>query len=249
MSSMAEGNTEWYRSWFDSPYYALLYSNRDDAEAASFIDAIMNHCMIPSGSEILDLACGRGRHSRYLHSKGFSVTGIDLSEESIKEASQYQTEGLQFVHGDMREIKIDRCFDVVLNLFTSFGYFENPDDNLKVLQGVERHLKSRGFFLMDYFNSEKLRHVEFQPTEIRKEEVVFRISKEIGKDKIVKTIEIDDHGKTSRFQEMVSLFCRDQLTEMIESAGLRIAQVYGDYHLGSFNNEKSDRIILISNKP
>ena len=71
----------WFKDWFNSPYYHLLYANRDEREASDFIDALLEYLKSPPGSRMLDVACGRGRHSRYLESRGFDVTGLDLSTQ------------------------------------------------------------------------------------------------------------------------------------------------------------------------
>ena len=74
---------DWFKDWFNSPYYHLLYKNRDDNEARSFMDVLLQKLNMKEGSCILDLACGKGRHSKYLNEKGFDVTGVDLAKESI----------------------------------------------------------------------------------------------------------------------------------------------------------------------
>ena len=92
----------WFKDWFNSPYYHLLYFNRDEKEAANFIDKLINYLNPPKGSFMLDVACGKGRHSIHLEEKGFDVTGIDLSEDSIEEALRFQTDTLHFYRHDMR---------------------------------------------------------------------------------------------------------------------------------------------------
>ena len=114
-------HTEWFESWFDSPYYHVLYKNRDFSEAELFIDKLIQLIEPTKASRVLDLACGKGRHSIYLNKKGFDVTGIDLSEKSIACAKTAENETLHFYMHDMRKLFRTNYFDVVLNLFTSFG--------------------------------------------------------------------------------------------------------------------------------
>ena len=121
--------TQWYASWFNTPYYHILYRDRDHAEARTFMDKLTHHLGLSRESHILDLACGRGRHSLYLNSIGFEVTGVDLSEESIAYAKQFENDRLHFDIHDMCK-PYSKKFDAVFNLFTSFGYFENDADNL-----------------------------------------------------------------------------------------------------------------------
>src|SRR3989344_5362829 len=123
-------HTEWFECWFDSPYYHVLYKNRDFTEAELFIDNLVQLIKPSKSNRILDLACGKGRHAIYLNKKGFDVTGIDLSEKSIECAKISGNETLHFYTHDMRKLFRSNYFDIVLNLFTSFGYFEQErEDN------------------------------------------------------------------------------------------------------------------------
>src|SRR5262245_37595840 len=115
---------EWFATWFDSPHYHRLYANRSDDEAAAFIDRLLEHHQLVAPATALDLACGAGRHARYLASKRFQVTGLDLSAESLKEARKSESATLRFVRQDMRLPFGMNAFDYVLCLFSSFGYFE-----------------------------------------------------------------------------------------------------------------------------
>jgi len=123
---------DWFQSWFHSPYYELLYYKRDRAEAKQFIDALLAHLNPPTHASFLDLACGSGRHSVFLASKGFEVTGIDLSDELIEKAKANESGNLTFYVHDMRnEFRIN-YYNYTLNLFTSFGYFDSDHDNQRV---------------------------------------------------------------------------------------------------------------------
>ena len=113
----------WYASWFNTPYYHLLYKDRDHREAALFMNSLTSFLNLKKNDSILDLACGRGRHSKYLYKRGFKVTEVDLSQESIAYAKQYEKNGLHFEVHDMC-LSYPKKFDAVFNLFTSFGYFE-----------------------------------------------------------------------------------------------------------------------------
>ena len=94
---------DWFVSWFDSPYYHVLYKNRDDSEAQQFMTRLTDYINLESGDTILDVACGKGRHATFLASLGFQVTGMDLSNNSIEFASQFENENLQFLTHDMRK--------------------------------------------------------------------------------------------------------------------------------------------------
>ncbi len=229
-------------------YYSLLYSHRDQAEAVNFIGRLIKVLRLSDDSLLLDLACGRGRHSIILHNLGYSVTGIDLSDNNIAYAKKFEDKGLLFFQGDMRTFDLQQTFDVVFNLFTSFGYFENDEENRKVLDRVVAHLKKDGLFVIDYFNAN---YVEQKMEKMEKKEVgnvLFSICREIRGKQIVKTIDVEDRNEVLRFEEKVQLITASELTGMIEEAGLDIIQTFGDYSLNSFEKENSERLIIIARR-
>lgn len=87
---------EWYKSWFDTEYYNLLYQHRDNSEARIFIENLVKQIPHMESSKVLDLACGEGRHSNVLHDLGFEVTGIDISPNRIKAATSLTSDKLDF---------------------------------------------------------------------------------------------------------------------------------------------------------
>src|SRR5687768_1289478 len=111
---------QWFESWFDSPWYPILYSHRDHAEAEAFVENLLKTLAPAPGARFLDLACGRGRHARFIHRRGFDVTGLDLSTASIADARLFEEPGLRFAVQDMRH-PFPGTYDYILNLFTSFG--------------------------------------------------------------------------------------------------------------------------------
>src|SRR5687768_2760270 len=113
------------------------------------MDNITQYLNLPEDAKILDLACGKGRHSIYLNQLGYDVTGADLSENSIEEAAESANDTLHFVVHDMREPFEDK-FDAIFNLFTSFGYFENDSDNILTLKAISESLNEYGFGVIDF---------------------------------------------------------------------------------------------------
>lgn len=239
-------SNEWFRQWFGSRYYDLLYSHRNQEEARQFISRLTTLLQLPEGAQVLDLACGKGRHSIYLHSLGYHVTGIDLSEKSIEYAKQFETENLSFGVADMRQFELYQSFDAIVNLFTSFGYFNNIVDNYLVLQRVKQHLKPNALFVLDYFNSELVEKNAHQSYTTVKEGIEFRIRKGIEGDFVVKHITVVDELHTLNFEERVQLLKVDQLKEMIQSVGLTPIATYGNYTLETFIPAESDRLIIIA---
>ena len=141
---MTNKTKTWFTSWFDTPFYHILYKDRNDTEAHAFMDTLTDYLNIPEGGTILDLACGKGRHALYLNKIGYDVTGVDLSENSINFAKQFENHRLKFeVHNMCKPYH--KQFDAVFNLFTSFGYFDDDADNLKTIKAIKAELKEFGF--------------------------------------------------------------------------------------------------------
>jgi SAM-dependent methyltransferase len=240
---------EWFAAWFDSPHYHKLYAHRSDAEAARFIDALIAVRKLAAGAAVLDLGCGAGRHARYLASKGFDVTGLDLSEESLRQARSSESATLRFVRQDMRAPFGDGRFDHVLNLFTSFGYFDDAGDNLTVVQNIAASLRPGGSVVIDYLNVlEAERHLTPEQTTER-DGVVFRLSRWADADHIFKRIAIDD-GRAApvTFTERVARLGADDFRFMFALCGLAIEETYGDYDLAPFDPSSSPRLIVTGRK-
>lgn len=239
---------EWFQSWFDSPYYHILYKNRDEKEAEFFLDNLLTELKLTSGNAILDIACGKGRHALYLNKKGFNVTGTDLSSESIRHCKKFETTGLQFFKHDMREIFKTNYYDAAFNLFTSFGYFDNRTEHLKAVESAALALKPGGIFVLDYFNSEKV--VCDLPCSFaaKAKGIVFTIEKKIKDNFIEKEIRFTDKGNDFLFTEKVTLFTHADFEQFFKEAGLNIKKTFGSYKLEEFSPANSDRIIFVAEK-
>ncbi len=235
----------WFKSWFDSPYYHLLYDRRDEDEAKRFLNKLINHLNPHPNSKILDLACGKGRHSIHLSNMGFDVLGVDLSEESITHAKQFENKNLHFEKGDMRSLSLDRRFDLTLNLFTSFGYFLEEKENIKVIQSLDSVLNQDGSIVIDYLNCFKTIQNLPKEEEIRKHNITFHTRKEIKDGFIVKEIEFQDKGKPFFFKEFVKLIDLEDFIRYFNQCGLVINEYYGDYKLNNFIKEDSERLIML----
>jgi SAM-dependent methyltransferase len=239
---------QWFESWFDTPYYHLLYGKRNEGEAAFFLDNLLKHLELPLGSRCWDLNCGKGRHSVYLNKKGYDVIGTDLSEQSITYARQFENDHLHFYRHDMRNLFYANYFHAVFNLFTSFGYFRNRFEDEKVFQSVFNSLKPGGIFVLDFFNAARVLHCLKELDEKIVGDVTFRTRKKIENNTIIKEITVIDKGVTHEFKEEVKIFTESQLVLLGEEAGLRIKSTFGNYSLQPFDTENSDRLILIFEK-
>lgn len=239
---------DWFESWFDTHYYHILYKDRDFSEAELFINNLMRHLQLPKSSAILDLACGKGRHALQLSELGYNVKGVDLSENSIKEASKKSNKNLTFEVGDMRCPIAQNHFDGVLNLFTSFGYFNSMTENIKVLHCIEEMLKPNGIFVIDFMNSNQVTQKMIPFEKIEKENITFEIFKKLENNQIIKTIQFEDQGRNYKYEEKVQALTLNDFNEMFSNTNMEIAQVFGDYHLNAFDEKDSDRLILIGKK-
>ena len=246
-NNFRDRDREWYVDWFDSPYYHLLYRHRDEREAKQFIDSLLELIQPRSGARILDLACGKGRYSRYLAEKGYEVTGLDLSVSSIQQARRYEHDRLSFFTHDMRQPFRTNYFDYVFNFFTSFGYFESEKDDIKTLKNVAQGLVPGGSFVLDFFNA----HYVINQLTGRETKVIdgirFEIEKRVEGHHIVKTIEFEDDGHSHYYKERVRLFDLADFHRLFNQAGLKIERIFGDYQLHKYDREKSPRLILLAN--
>jgi SAM-dependent methyltransferase len=246
---MKEKQESWFESWFDSTWYHLLYRNRNEAEAEGFVASLMQVLNLPVPSRILDLACGKGRHSRYLHSLGHEVLGVDLAANSIKQASAWKAPGLDFRVGDMREAQGNEEFDLVLNLFTSFGYFDSEEDNLKVLEGIRSALKPGGRLLLDFMNTASvIRNLVPESTEQR-DDTTFHLKRFVENGKICKSIQFESDGKSFEFREQVQALSQKDFLSYFQKSGLDVVLLSGDYRMNPFDEINSDRMIFLVRKP
>lgn len=236
--------SNWYASWFDTPYYHILYKDRDYTEAQLFMDNMTEYLNLPEKAKVLDLACGKGRHSVYLNQLGYDVTGADLSENSIAAASEHSNDSLHFTVHDMRE-PFDEKFDAIFNLFTSFGYFENDDDNLKTLKAIHESLNDYGLAVIDFMNVQQvIRNLVASETKTV-EGIDFQIKRYVKDDHIFKEIDFEDKGEKFHFVEKVKALTLTDFQQMMDDAGIYLLDTFGDYRLRKFSEKESERLIMV----
>lgn len=234
----------WFASWFDTPYYHILYKDRDYEEAQLFMDNITNYLNLPEDAKILDLACGKGRHSIYLNQLGYDVTGADLSENSIGIAKKAENEKLHFMVHDMR-VACAAKYDAILNLFTSFGYFENDDDNLTTLKAIQSSLTEYGFAVIDFMNVPQVINNLVAEETKTVDGIDFNIKRFHLDGYIYKEIDFEDKGQKFHFTEKVRALTLTDFENLMEEAGIFLLDVFGDYKLKKFHKTESERLIMI----
>ncbi len=245
-TTKADELTEWFEQWFGEEYLKL-YPHRDEHDATDAVSLISSRVAI-ANRRVLDLACGPGRHARQLRDAGASVVGFDLSMPLLSRARHRTAPALSVVRGDMRRLPFRAgTFDVVVNLFTSFGYFADDGQHRSVMAEVATTLKQGGTFVLDYFNSIMLlaNLIPREERAIGSQRVV--IERNFTEDRrfVLKEMHLMDDGR--RFLEKVRLFTPGDLEGIVRDSGLTVRSQYGDYD-GSALTDESPRVILFAER-
>ena len=241
---------DWYKDWFNSPFYHKLYFERDDTEAQRFINNLLNYLQPKPGSFMLDVACGKGRHSKFLASKGFDVTGIDISVDSINYAKHFETETLHFFQHDMRLPAWVNYFDYAFNFFTSFGYFPTHREHDDAIRTIGQSLKPGGLLLFDYLNvhyvEERLVHNEVKKIDGTE----YEIHRWHDEDYFYKKITVTDPAlqKPLTYTEKVAKFSLGDFTDMLSYEEMQVTEVFGDYDLNPYNVRRTPRMVILAKK-
>jgi len=241
---MAKDTKDWFTSWFDTPYYHVLYKNRDFNEAKRFMDKLTTYLHIPKGKEILDLACGKGRHAVYLNSLGYTITGVDLSPQSIAHAKQFENDTLHFDVHDMSK-PYTQQFDAIFNLFTSFGYFENEADNLNTIKAIKTNLNKNGIAVIDFMNVDFVIDNLIPQNSKTVNGITFNLNRYVENGFIMKDISFKLNDESFNFKERVKAITLKEFKNMFEKANVKLLDIFGDYELNAFNKQTSERLILI----
>ncbi len=240
----------WYQNWFNSPYYHKLYFERDVQEAEEFIKRLIKKLQPSPGSRMLDVGCGKGRHSISLSEMGYAVTGIDISEDSIKHARQFENESLEFYQHDMRLPFRINYYDYLLNFFTSFGYFNTRREHDDTMRTFAGSLRKDGILVIDYLNVHYAEESIIHHEEKKVGDTTFTLRRWHDDDHFYKKIIIEDSLLTDQlvFTEKVAKFTIGDFTEMLSFQGMQVQEVFGDYNLTRYDLNKSPRLILIAKK-
>lgn len=239
---------QWFESWFDTDYYHLLYQHRDALEAAAFIRQIVRFLDPESDAYFCDLACGNGRHSQVIAEMGYQVKGLDLSQNNIQIARTIDHPQLTFQVHDMRMPFGEDTFDYVLNLFTSFGYFESDMEHQATIENMSAAIKSGGNVVIDYLNVHQVEDALVHSSKTEIGEIDFYIRRLTSATHIFKEIKVEDAGQSRYYEERVRKFDLNDFNEMFSKADLELVEVFGDYHLSPFEASTSSRLIMVATK-
>jgi SAM-dependent methyltransferase len=239
----------WYKDWFQEANYRVVYEHRDDGEAEEMIDLIERTIGHKPDRRVLDVGCGSGRHAISFAKRGYhDVTGIDLSPSLLAEARE-QAERLhlsiRFFERDMRDIP-NETFDLAVNLFTSFGYFETDEDNAAVIKNVAKQLApNKGWFVIDFLNCKWVReHLVAYDERLAPNGTHIEQTRWIENGRIEKRLLIRNAVEACEYIESVKLFDLADFERMFQSAGLTLRHVFGSYRGAVFNPDTSPRLIM-----
>ncbi len=242
----------WYTSWFGEEYLAL-YPDRDDLEAqrqAQFVYGLLGPYAARGRGGILDLACGTGRHAVVLSRHGTPVTGVDLSIPLLARARARQAEPAPgFVRADMRRLPFERgSFGAVVNFFTSFGYFDDPADDGRVVGEIARLLVPGGAFLSDVFNAPRVLAtlVSREERTVAGERVSIRRRYDASTRRVEKEITMGTGPQARTFRESVRVYQRDELEALHREARLTVTAAFGDFDGSPYDLRRSPRLILLA---
>jgi SAM-dependent methyltransferase len=246
---------EWYEEAFDE-FYLDIYSHRDDKEAEQFV-AYLGKTLPLEGIALLDVCCGEGRHLRAFENGGARGFGLDLSEVLLERLTiSHEGRELRVVRGDMRDFPFaSESFDVCINMFTSLGYFQTRQEELRVISETWRVLKRGGLVVVDHVNPVWVADT-LEPRSVkRKGDLVVEEKRRLleeGK-AVEKTISIrsiqNPEVLLREYSERVALFRRGELEHMLEQAGYVIDRSIGSYDGEPFRENRSCRLIVLARKP
>lgn len=243
-------SADWFKDWFNSEYYHRLYFQRDEKEAAAFINLLLDHLHPSAGSLMADIACGRGRHSKMIAAKNYDVSGIDLSASSIAFAKQFENDHLHFYLHDIRLPFWINYFDYAFNFFTSFGYFRTEREHYNTIRTIAQSLKTGGKLVLDYLNVHYAEDNLVHKSEKEIDGVNYYLTKWFDETHFYKKILVEDDAlkEPLEFTEKVKKFTLGDFNDMFSYHHLQLQEVFGDYNLGSYDVKKSPRLIMIAVK-
>lgn len=238
---------DWFQDWFADARYLELYGHRDDEEANELVTLIEEVTGVDKNRKVLDIACGAGRHLIAFARRGYTnLSGQDLSATLIEEAKREAGNcRIQFSVRDMRD-PIPERYDLVLNIFTSFGYFATDDENEHIIANCGEALSSGGHFVLDYLNTSYVKeHLVTEDEKILESGTHVRQKREIRDGRVIKHITFDDG---TEFIESVRLYTHEELMQMFDRARLQIKATYGSYTGEPYDAARSHRLIMIAQK-
>jgi len=245
---MSIPDVKWYKNWFGKDYLKV-YSHRNQKEAQQLVQLIFPNINLKSDAQILDIGCGQGRHLSIFAEKQFKITGIDLSRVLLTIAKENNSDNpsAKFIQADMRYLPFNSKFDLILNLFTSFGYFEKDESNISVLRQINKLLKKSGSFVFDYFNANYVKENLVPKHKEEVGEIIVEQERFIENSRVKKKISLTKKGEQSIYYESVKLYSPEEIYDMLRLVNLRTNKTFGNYN-GSPFDKQSPRLLIFGDK-
>ncbi|MEO8909298.1 MAG: methyltransferase domain-containing protein [Gemmatimonadaceae bacterium] len=245
MQRYGSEEADWFEEWFGEDYLRI-YQHRDETEAEHVVELIEKFVAGHEIRSVLDLGCGAGRHSKPLCERWWTV-GLDLSPALLRIARREMLDA-PYVRADMRELPFGAdSFDLVVNLFTSFGYFEDDRENQRVLACMGESLRRGGILVIDFLNASQVR-TDLVPYDERVENgITIEQTRAISADDrfVEKRIRLRERGK--EYIERVRLLTAGDLEQMLDAAGFVVDARVGDYGGGTWA-ESSPRTVIFASR-
>lgn len=235
----------WFIDWFASDFYQTVYNHRNISDANKLIELIISKTNLKQKSWVLDAACGFGRHSQIFAEKSMNVVGFDLSKTLLLRAKEnlIDLDNSFLLRGDIRNVYFKKKFDLISNLFTSFGYFDSDEENFSFVKNSTNFIKQDGFFVFDYFNQFYLEKNLIPSSEKEVNGIKISEKREIRDKRIVKEI-IIQNSKNDKFYESVKLYNKNEILDHFEKYGYKPKFIFGDYNGNNFDEELSERLVI-----
>lgn len=235
---------------FWTEFKNLLFAEEKLESTQEEIKNIIGLADLEEGSKVLDMPCGVGRHSIELQKKDFNVVGVDKTSEYVEDAKRKdESQEIEFVNEDMKDFRRENSFDVVLNWWNSFGYFEDKEDDRQMLENIHASLKQDGVLVMDLWSKELAAMNDFSP-HWSEQDGIYNLEEGKPKDdwkKVERTwIKVED-GETVEYTWEQRLYAASELEQMLEQVGFSEVEFYGNVE-GDDYDEEADRLIVVATK-
>lgn len=243
--------SEWFEDWFASEDYLNVYSHRNKGDADSLLKLILANISIPANASILDSACGSGRHSDLLSKLGYNLFGFDLSKTLLQigqNNKKLHNSKVNYFCSDIRNIPLKTTFDVILNLFTSFGYFKSDKENFAIIDFASKNVKDGGYFVFDYLNPDYVRENLIQHSKQIIDSKKIVEDRRIQNGRVEKEIVIENDKFKHRYFESVQLYSFKELLFVFKNFGFHAIKKYGNYNGDLYDENNSERMIIIFQK-
>lgn len=239
---------EWYKDWFASEFYLKVYSHRNNSDAENILKLILNNVDIPVNAKVLDAACGNGRHAKKFAELGYNVVGFDLSKTLLKIAQKKRGNNLNYFCSDIRSLPVKTSFDLILNLFTSFGYFNTDKENFTFIKNSNTLLSKNGYFIFDYLNPTYVETNLVKKSEKKIDNIKIVENRNINQNRVEKEIIISEDENRYRYFESVQLYSYATITKMFDKYGFEPHKTFGDYLGSDYYKDSSARMIIVFKK-